>query len=167
VTAGFELIQYSLSIDKTGTGSGTVKATPAGIASANSCAATYPAGSSVTLMATPDETSVFTGWSGNCSGTEPCTVLMDAAQSVSANFEAIHRRLSVAKTGNGEVTSVPSGLKCGDVCTADFVIGAQILLLARPAPGSSLTGWSGACTGSSETCTVIMDADRSVSASFR
>lgn len=167
VTAGFELIQYGLSIDKTGSGSGTVKASPAGIASANSCAAAYPAGTSVTLVATPDETSVFTGWSGACSDAGACTVVMDAAQTVSANFEAIRRRLSLSRTGKGEITSVPSGLKCGDVCTADFVIGAQILLLATPAPGAIFAGWSGACAGSSETCTVVMDAARTVSASFQ
>lgn len=167
VTAGFELVQYGLSIDKTGPGSGTVKASPAGIASAYSCAAAYPAGTSVTLVATPDETSVFTGWEGACSGAGVCTVIMDAAQTVSANFEAIRRRLSLSKTGHGEVTSVPSGLKCGDVCTADFVIGAQILLLAKPAPGAIFAGWSGACAGSSETCTVIMDAARTLSASFQ
>lgn len=167
VTAGFELIQYGLSIDKTGSGSGTVKATPAGIASANTCAATYPAGTSVTLVATPDQASVFTGWSGACSGAGACTVIMDAAQTVSANFEAIRHRLSLSKTGQGEVTSVPSGLACGDICTADFVLGAQILLLATPAPGSTFARWSGACAGSSETCTVIMDTAHTVSASFR
>jgi hypothetical protein len=166
-TASFELVQYGLSIDKTGSGSGTVKASPAGIASANSCAATYPAGTPVTLIATPDETSVFTGWAEACSGAGACTVLMDASQSVSANFEAIRRRLSLSKAGNGEVTSVPSGLKCGDVCTADFVMGAQILLQATPHAGSTFAGWSGACSGSSETCTLIMDAAHTVSASFR
>jgi hypothetical protein len=166
VTAGFELVQYGLSIDKTGSGSGTVKSTPAGIASANSCAATYPAGAAVTLTATPDETSVFTGWSGACSGTEACIINMDAAQTVSANFEAIRRRLSLSKTGAGDVTSVPSGIKCGDTCAADFVIGAQILLQATPHSGSTLANWSGDCAGS-ETCTVTMDADRSVTATFR
>lgn len=168
VTASFELVQYGLSTEKTGSGSGTITATPAGIASTNSCAALYPAGSLVTLTAAPDETSVFTGWSGACSGTGTCTVSMDAAQTVGANFEAIVRRLSLLKTGsgNGLVSSIPSGIRCGDACQEDFVIGAHVLLQATPGPGSTFAGWSGACVGS-EACTVIMDADRSVTATFR
>ncbi len=52
---------YTLTITKTGTGSGTVTTNPAG--------PTYPSGTAVTLTATPGSNSVFAGWSGACSGT--------------------------------------------------------------------------------------------------
>jgi hypothetical protein len=166
VTAGFERIQYGLSIDKIGSGSGSVRATPAGIASTNSCAANYAVGTLVTLTATPDETSIFTGWTGACAGAGACTIAMEGAQTVSATFEAIRRRLSISRTGRGDVTSIPSGLRCGDFCSADFVIGTHVLLQVTPEPGSTFVGWSGACSGSAP-CTVIMDEDRSLAAAFR
>ena len=72
---------------------------------------------------------------------------MDGAQTVSATFEAIRRRLSISRTGKGDVTSIPSGLGCGDLCSANFVIGTHVLLLATPEPGSTFAGWSGACAG--------------------
>ena len=42
--------------------------------------------SSVTLTATPNAGSVFTGWGGACSGAGSCVVAMDAATSVTATF---------------------------------------------------------------------------------
>ena len=73
--------------------------------------------------------------------------------------------LSVTKTGNGSVTSTPSGIDCGTTCSADFVNGSTVTLVAHPDPGWTLGGWSGACTGTG-TCTVSMDAAKSVNADF-
>ena len=73
--------------------------------------------------------------------------------------------LSVTKTGNGSVTSTPSGIDCGTKCGADFVNGSSVTLVAHPDPGWTLGGWSGACTGTGP-CTVSMDAAKSVNADF-
>lgn len=43
-------------------------------------------GESVTLAATPNAGTAFTGWSGACSGTGPCTVTMLGNRSVMAHF---------------------------------------------------------------------------------
>ena len=40
----------------------------------------------VPLSSTPAADSTFTGWSGDCTGTSTCTVLMIQARSVTANF---------------------------------------------------------------------------------
>ncbi len=50
------------------------------------CEEDVPAGEVVTLVADPDDESFFQGFSGDCSGTEPCTLAMDAARSVTATF---------------------------------------------------------------------------------
>lgn len=75
--------------------------------------------------------------------------------------------LAVSKsgTGSGTVTSQPSGIDCGNTCTADFGISETVTLAATPAPGSEFVGWSGACSGSSG-CSMAMDVARNVSAQF-
>src|SRR3989344_2652653 len=66
---------YTLSASKSGTGSGTVTSSPAGINCGADCSETYNFGTSVTLTATISAGSTFTGWSGaGCSGTGTCAV---------------------------------------------------------------------------------------------
>lgn len=80
---------YSLTVNKSGTGSGVVTSSPAGITCGTACANGYDAGSIVTLTATPDGNSAFAGWSGGgCSGTGKCVLVMSAAITVTANFSA-------------------------------------------------------------------------------
>jgi len=76
-----------LQISRTGTGSGTVTSNPPGIDCGSDCAETYLSFTQVTLTATPDAGSTFTGWSGGkCSGTGTCEVTMLEATSVTAAF---------------------------------------------------------------------------------
>ena len=76
----------TLSVSKTGAGSGTVTSAVAGINCGAACSQTYSAGAVVTLTATATSGSTFSGWSGACAGTGACNVTMDVAKSVSANF---------------------------------------------------------------------------------
>lgn len=76
--------------------------------------------------------------------------------------------LSVGKsgTGTGTVSSSPAGINCGTTCTSSYSSGTTVTLTATPAAGSTFAGWSGACSGTSSTCTVSMTAARAVTASF-
>ena len=76
--------------------------------------------------------------------------------------------LSVSRlgTGSGTVSSTPAGIDCGSSCTANFAAGTQVALAAKPASGSSFAGWSGACSGSTSSCTVNMNSSLSVTANF-
>lgn len=69
-----------------GSGSGTVSSSPAGINCGSTCSSAYASGTGVTLTATPASGSVFSGWSGACSGTAACSVTMGQARSVTATF---------------------------------------------------------------------------------
>jgi len=73
-----------------------------------------------------------------------------------------------AGNGSGNVTSKPAGIQCGsanNVCSAPFASGTSVTLTATPDPGSRLTGWSGACTGTGS-CVLDMNSDKQVAATF-
>lgn len=77
--------------------------------------------------------------------------------------------LSLTKSGagSGTVVSVPAGMNCGASCTLPVADGGQAILTATAASGSIFTGWSGACTGTANPCTVpAMTADAAVVANF-
>ena len=81
-----------IEITKTGTGSGTVTSSPAGIDCGSTCSYGFSEDSLVTLSAAPTSPSIFTGWSGaGCSGTGICTVAMNASKSVTAEFTYLYQ----------------------------------------------------------------------------
>lgn len=80
----------TLTVSKTGTGSGTVTSSPTGINCGSTCSQGFTTGTSVTLTATPASGGYdrFLGWSGGgCSGTGTCTVTLYESDQVSAEFE--------------------------------------------------------------------------------
>ncbi len=80
--------QHLLTVAMAGSGSGSVSSTPAGISCPSTCASSFVEGAAVTLVAHPDPTSDFAGFSGDgCSGAQPtCVVTIDQARAVTATF---------------------------------------------------------------------------------
>ena len=76
--------QYTLTVGKLGTGSGTVAGS--GINCGATCNVSLDSGATATLTATPAAGSTFTGWSGACAGTGSCMVTVNANTTVSATF---------------------------------------------------------------------------------
>jgi hypothetical protein len=149
-------------------GGGKVTSSPSGIDCPTGCSAILPAGTQVTLTATPAHDWTFTGWGGACSGTGTCTLTMNSSQSVGATFthNFVYAVLvSVVGNAGGKVTSSPTGIDCGTTCRASFAPGAQVTLTASPAKGWGFAGWGDACNGIGG-CTVTLDACTNVSASF-
>ena len=158
---------YILSVSLSGAGS--VASSPSGINCGSTCSASYTSGTSVMLTATTATGYTFSGWSGACTGTGTCTVSMTVARSVTATFTQnapTNYTLSVTTSGAGSVTSAPSGINCGASCSASYASGTNVILTATASAGYSFSGWSGACTGLSATCTAAMSANRTVGASF-
>ncbi|MGZ8567604.1 MAG: InlB B-repeat-containing protein, partial [Actinomycetota bacterium] len=89
VTATFDLLpptQFTLNVSLGGSGSGSVIGD--GIACPGDCSAQYPDGTEVSLNASADAGSVFTGWSDACSGMT-CSVTMNSDKSATASFDPI------------------------------------------------------------------------------
>jgi uncharacterized repeat protein (TIGR01451 family) len=81
--------QYTLTVSKSGTGSGTVTSSPAGIDCGSDCTETYSKVQKVKLTAKADTNSGFDGWSGGgCLGTKTCQVNVNGEITVTASFAA-------------------------------------------------------------------------------
>jgi hypothetical protein len=164
---------YTVTVSKAGTGTGTVASSPSAINCGGTCSTSIASGTSLGLSATPAAGSTFTGWSGACTGTGGCALVVNGSKSVTATFASTSTSttytLSLGKsgTGAGTVTSSPSGIACGTDCSQSYASGATVTLTAAASSGSKFTGWSGTwCTGTSTTCRVTMGGARWVSATF-
>jgi hypothetical protein len=167
VSASFTVPSVTLTVTRAGNGGGTITSAPAGIGCPVTCVASYAPGTRVTLTAQPDVGSSFGGWSGGgCSSTGTCVVTLDASTAVTATFVQQFFNLTVTTAGPGSVTSNPSGISCGTTCVAGFAPHTSVTLTAAAGPGATFSGWSGACSGLSAFCTVVMTAFRSVTATF-
>jgi len=74
--------------------------------------------------------------------------------------------LTVATAGSGAVTSTPAGIDCGSTCSQAYQAGTVVTLTAQPGAGWLFAQWTGACAGSSTTCTLTIDSTTSVTAEF-
>ncbi len=95
--------KYTLTINKSGSGSGTVSNNPSG--------SSFSKGTVVTLSATPGAGSSFAGWSGGCSGTTPtCKITMNANANVTASFVLSGGRpnITITSPSGGETLSAGS-----------------------------------------------------------
>ena len=73
--------------------------------------------------------------------------------------------VTLAGTGTGGVSSDPPGIDCPGDCSQSYLEGTVVTLTATPDEGSTFAGWSGDCSGTAS-CSVTMDAARSVTATF-
>ena len=151
VTAYFTQLPQDLTISVSPEGGGT---TDPGVG-----VHTYLYGDVVDVYATPASGYLFDHWSGDCSGTGSCQILMDGDKSVIANFVEITYDLTIS------VEPVGSGTTTPPVGTTTYVENSVIHVDPTPSAGYQFDHWSGACSGGG-TCDVTMDADKSVIAHF-
>ena len=147
VGATFAIQRFTLTV--TPPANGTI--TGIGIAcgtGGTDCAETYDTGTIVPLTATPSTGYTFGGWTGACTGTGACSVTMTQARTVGATFTIQRYTLTVTPPTNGTITG--TGIACGtggSDCTETYDSGTVVPLAATPSTGYSLSGWTGACTG--------------------
>ena len=78
---------FVITVDFSGTGSGTIDSLPRGLGCASQCAGPFPAGTNVTLTAAPNAGSTFGGWVGcdNAPGLS-CSILLNNNRVVTVTF---------------------------------------------------------------------------------
>ena len=87
---------------------------------------------------------------------------------VTVTVTPARQQLTVLYGGDGQgiLSSSPVGLVCVTAsCSGLFDYGSSVSLSATPAVANVLTSWSAPCTGG-RSCTVVMDAPRTVTANF-
>lgn len=139
--------------------------------------AAIPAGGQ--LIYTVQATTAGTGTSTitySAKATVPAgTVDPDASNNTGADVDNVGpglQTLTLTKSGAGQgtVTSVLAGINCNAGCPSqsnDFPSNSQVVLYASAPTGSIFAGWSGGgCSGTATSCTVTMDAAKSVVAAF-
>ncbi len=94
---------YILNTSKSGSGAGNITTSPKGVACGDTCQY-YKPGTKVTLIAKPDGKSTFTGWTGACTGTDPCKVTMNSDVTTGATFASeSHLTVNPESKSYGEV----------------------------------------------------------------
>jgi hypothetical protein len=157
VTATFEPEpppDFALNVEEPGTGSGTVECEAE--TGPEECAAEYPEGTELALIATADLGSKFVEWTG------ACEVTMSAAKSVGAKFDLIPRTLTITKAGSGSGSVACNGTSCAST----YANGTKVTLAASAASGSTFAGFSGGGCSGTGNCVVTIEADTTVTATF-
>jgi len=168
VTANFHLKQRLLTVVPNGNGSGSLSSLPGGIDCGGDCEESFDHGEVVTLTAIPGEGSYVTWagcdyWDGSI-----CRFTMSFDRVVRPTFTLAKVSLAVSKVGfgTGNITSLPSGINCGNDCLEDFDFGTSVTLTAIPGEWSIFTGWSGDCAGEAQEIEIVLTQARSCVATF-
>lgn len=116
-----EQVFYTLSVNKSGTGSGAVVSNPPGINCGETCSAQFENATSVTLTATVDEGSTFAGWTGDCGAcgqNAQCEITMNSDKQCTATFN----QSGGQDDGDGVDASVEDGAPNGGDGNGDGVL---------------------------------------------
>ncbi len=172
-SASFVILYYTLTAARAGSyGASSVASVPVGISCGSDCSEGYAYGTNVTLTANEASGYDFSSWT-NCPSASgnTCTVNINANQTVTANFvdEPVYYTLTAMRAGSygaSSVTSSPAGISCGVDCSESYLYGTNVTLTANEASGYDFSSWTNCPSASGNTCTVNINANRTVTANF-
>jgi hypothetical protein len=145
ITATFSLNAYTLTVATVGNGSVTPTTS------------VYAYGTVVPITATACVGSAFVGWSGDLSSnTNPTLILIEGNKAITATFNLNKYTLTVMTIGNGSVTPA----------TRAYAYGTVMPITATANAGSSFTGWSGDLSGNVNPTSILIDDNKSITATF-
>ena len=161
--------RFTLTVNITGGGSGTVTSTPGGISCPGDCSEDYLSGYVITLRALPSPGSSFGGWNGDCNicTTNICNVTMYTDRTCEAIFNPIPAptiTVNPSSVNFGNVTvgyTVSQIIEISNSGTADLTIdsisisgGSSSEFSFNVNGGSSPCGSLPATVAPSNTCTI-------------
>jgi len=189
-TARFEPTKSRRTLIISKGGKGSITSTPSGINCGTNCFRQenlFNSNTNVTLRAVPTSGYRFNRWTGDCYGMpQNTTIRMNEDKRCTAFFvkypsnpnEGARRALFIQKTGEGSVTSSPTGINCkvgcgqnpcgsgAGKCENNFNLNSTVRLTAIPATGYRFSRWSGNCSGTSTITIIRMNANSSCTANF-
>lgn len=155
LVANFLINSYTLSVSANPSGGGTIAKNPDQLK--------YDHGTNVLLTATPNTGYTFTNWTDNgtiVSTSAAYQITMTRNRTLVANFTLNSYTLTVTinPTGGGTVVKNPD--------RAAYDSGTTVQLTATPSSGYTFTSWNGDATGSANPLSVLMNANKNISANF-
>lgn len=159
VIATFQQEYYTISLTQLDEQGATVDAADV-VISPSASPKGYVYGEQVTITLTPKTPWIFSHWSGDLTGDfNPATLTVTGNQQISAIFGKDKFKLTVRASAEdaGVVVATPSGL---------HTAGASVTLTATANAGWQFAGWSGDLTGNANPATLLMDANKTVTATF-
>ncbi len=156
-----ELIPYSVTIDKTGDGTLTVNDVEVDLP----YSATFYYNDPITITAAAGVGHVFSGWSGDESGTDsPLVIAVQSDLNIIAHFPLPNVSLNVDGIGSGSVKV--NGTNRALPWNGMFPAGTTVTLEAVPSAGQIFAGWSNGLSGNQNPTQLVLLDDVGVTASF-
>jgi formylglycine-generating enzyme required for sulfatase activity len=147
---------------------GRIVSSPAGIDCIGTCSATFIAGTSIQLSATPDSEAEFKEWKGACSGAETtCQLTLNTSTVAGADFLGLRDvNIQFSGGGSGTVLSLDGEINCERNCTTRYLQGTEVTLGASARFGSQIVGWQTICSGPND-CTFVVEDDTDIELSVK
>jgi Divergent InlB B-repeat domain/Leucine rich repeat/Leucine rich repeat N-terminal domain len=160
--------QHTITLNKTGSGNGTLSLTVNNQTTTcqPNCTQTAAHQSLITLQAIADSTSSFVGFFGQGCGS---SLFLTEDRVCEARFEPLPRyTLTVTKSGqgSGRVTSDVGKLDCGEDCIRSYLSGTGVTLTAIPDTGSTFLAWKQDCNSATTKASVGLYRNTTCTAEF-
>lgn len=164
--SGTAAASFALSATAIGDRSGTITSVPAGYPELNcrngastGCTSFYPAGTLVSIIATPDTFRSPGVLSGACTGNGTCTTTLDANKSVTAAFVTALKVRSIPVTGDPAnypaIQDAYASAATGAIIRAQNYTFPEDLLFDRAISVSLNGGWNGAYSSNAGAFTTV------------
>lgn len=135
---------------------------PSDAGSINPSSGEYDEGTTVEIMASPNENWIFTGWQGDHSGSQnPSSIMMDSDKHIIAQYIKKEYPLTINIEGEGTVQEEVIQQK-----TTDYPHNTIVQLTANPTEGWKFIEWNGDIEETEKVIEINVDGQKTITAVF-